>query len=236
MRCWRIDLRRSFSPYLDGELEPDKIKRIENHLIECGPCRTSLARLRGGQRFASQMPRFKPQRDPWGAIEAAIEKEEATPAAQVAHGWRGQLSKPAYAIGVAGVLIVGLLVAGAVISRHFSPEQEARGLMEFEALDRREFHTVTIADIDRNTKPHIVAEGYVSQVGVNDEDGDYSFKLVEDLQQPGPFIICEIIDPIKFAPPRVGSRVRVYGVSRYDGQDNHNWYEVHPVLNIEVMQ
>jgi hypothetical protein len=27
----------------------------------------------------------------------------------------------------------------------------------------------------------------------------------------------------------------VYGVSRYDGQADHNWYEVHPVLNIEVV-
>ncbi|MEK6406526.1 MAG: hypothetical protein AABN34_06145 [Acidobacteriota bacterium] len=34
----------------------------------------------------------------------------------------------------------------------------------------------------------------------------------------------------------VGSRVRVYGVSRYDSQDNHNWYEVHPVLNIELVR
>jgi hypothetical protein len=80
-----------------------------------------------------------------------------------------------------------------------------------------------------------MAEGYVSEVSVNDEDGDLSFKLVDDLGQPGPFIVCEIIDPIKLAAPAVGSRVRVYGVSRYDGQADHNWYEVHPVLNIEVV-
>jgi hypothetical protein len=81
-----------------------------------------------------------------------------------------------------------------------------------------------------------MAEGYVSEVRINDEDGDLSFKLVEDLKSPGPFIVCEIIDPIKLTPPKVGSRVRVYGVSRYDGQDNHNWYEVHPVLNIEEVR
>ena len=76
----------------------------------------------------------------------------------------------------------------------------------------------------------------VSKEGFNDEDGDLSFKLVDELGRPGPFIICEIIDPIKLAPPSVGSRVRVYGVSRYDGQMDHNWYEVHPVLNIEVVR
>ena len=236
MRCWRIDLQRSFLLYLTGELESDRIKRIENHLLDCGPCRTSLARLRNGHRFASQMPRFKPQRDPWGAIEAAIENMEAgispAPRTPVASLWR----KPAFAAGAAIILVVALVVAGVVLSRYFSSEHEIRGLMGLEAFDTSEFHSVSIADIERNTKPHIVAEGYVSQVGVSDEGGEFKFKLVESLQQPEPFIICEIIDPIKFAPPKVGSRVRVYGVSRYDGQDNHNWYEVHPVLNIEVVR
>lgn len=237
MRCWRIDLQRSFLLYITGELEPEKIKRLENHLLDCGPCRTSLARLRSGHRFAGQMPRFKPQRDPWDAIESAIELHEAspsvTPPARVR--WREYLRKPAFAASFVAVLVVSLILAGAILARIFSSEQGMRGLMEFEALDTREFHNVSIADIELNTKPHIVAEGYVSQVGVNDEDGDYSFKLVENLHEAGPFIVCEIIDPIRFDPPQVGSRVRVYGVSRYDGQDNHNWYEVHPVLNIEVV-
>jgi len=237
MRCWRIDLQRSFSLYLTGELKSDRIKRIENHLLDCGPCRTGIARLRNGHRFASQMPRFKPQRDPWDAIEAAIEKAEAgvstaPPArALVASLWR----KPTFAVGAVIILIVAL-VTGVVLLRRFSSEHEMKGLLGLEALDTSEFHSVNIADIERNTKPHIVAEGYVSQVGINDEDGDFSFKLVENLHQAEPFIICEIIDPIKFALPEVGSRVRVYGVSRYDGQDNHNWYEVHPVLNIEVVR
>ena len=101
--------------------------------------------------------------------------------------------------------------------------------------DIRDRVTVNIADIRETGNPHVMTEGYVSEVMVNDEDGDLSFKLVNDLGRPGPFIVCEIIDPIKLAPPSVGSRVRVYGVSRYDGQADHNWYEVHPVLNIEVV-
>jgi hypothetical protein len=103
-------------------------------------------------------------------------------------------------------------------------------------IDRDEFHEVNIADIETNTEPHVVAEGYVAEVRVNDEDGDLSFKLVESLHQAEPFIVCEIIDPIKLMPPPVGSRVRVYGVSRYDGKTDHNWYEVHPVLSIEMVK
>ena len=85
--------------------------------------------------------------------------------------------------------------------------------------------------------PHIVAEGYVSDVHVSDEgDGDLAFKLVEKMGESAPFIYCEIINPINIEPPTVGSHVRVYGVSRYDAEAGHNWYEVHPVLNIEAVR
>ena len=68
---------------------------------------------------------------------------------------------------------------------------------------------------------------------MDEEDGDLMFKLVEDVSQPQPFIICEIINPINFAPPTVGSRVKVYGVSRYDADEGRHWHEVHPVLALE---
>ncbi len=64
----------------------------------------------------------------------------------------------------------------------------------------------------------------------------YCLPLVDDLRQSGPFVVCEIIDSIKIQPPMVGSRVRVYGVSRFDNKEDHRWYEVHPVLNIEVVK
>jgi hypothetical protein len=104
------------------------------------------------------------------------------------------------------------------------------------AIDVDAFHPVEIADMERSTKAHVVAEGYVSELRLNDEDGDLRFKLVEHPNSHEPFIVCEIIDPIKLEPPPVGSRVRVYGVSRFDKNENHLWYEVHPVLNIEVVR
>ena len=235
MRCWRIDLRRSFAPYLNGELEPGAVRRLEDHLLDCGSCRTRLAHLRNGHRLAQEMPRFTSPRDPWPALESAI--DAAKPAAihtPVFAGWREVVLRPGFALAVIGVaaLIAAVLVAS---GRRAAGEERAGGLVA-EALDLGEFHTVNIADIEQNRKPHVVAEGYVSEVRINDEDGDLSFKLVDELGRPGPFIICEIIDPIRLAPPSVGSRVRVYGVSRFDGQADHNWYEVHPVLNIEVVR
>jgi hypothetical protein len=240
MKCWRMDLWRNFSLYLNGEIAPLKIKRIENHLLDCGSCRARLARVRSGHRFAQAAPRFKPQRDPWAAIEAAIDKEQnraqagalaqPIPAPVALH----PMLRPSFMIVMTAVVILvcGLLIASN--NRTFFNKQ-SRASHPSDVFDEREFHTVSIADMERTTKPHVMAEGYVSEIRIDDEDGDLRFKLVDSLQESGPFIICEIIDPIKLAPPTVGSRVRVYGVSRYDSQENHNWYEVHPVLNIEVV-
>lgn len=234
MQCWRFDLRRTFSRYLNGELDRNSVKRVEDHLLDCGMCRTELARMRNGHRLAQELPRFTPVRDQWNAIEAVISGTEATDVHNVVRisRWRGLVAKPGMALSLFGVVA---MIAAVFVATHKGParQEQTGGTLVAEALDLSEFHTVAIADIEQNRKPHVMTEGYVSEIRVNDEDGDLSFKLVDDLKSPGPFIVCEIIDSIKLAPPKVGSRVRVYGVSRYDGQDNHQWYEVHPVLNIE---
>jgi len=234
MRCLRFGLQREFPLYLNGELGPAGVKRIEDHLLDCGSCRTRLAHLRNGHWLANQLPRFTPARDRWEDIEAAIgalESETAKPRPARAR-WRELALKPGFAL--ATISVIALIGAVLLASGALSPAREGAGLVA-DALDLTEFHTVTIADIERNQKPHVVAEGYVSEVSANDDEGDLKFKLVDDLGQPGAFIVCEIIDPIRLKAPAVGSRVRVYGVSRYDGQADHNWYEVHPVLNIELV-
>lgn len=233
MRCLRFDLRRNFSLYLSGELEASAVNRIESHLIDCGACRTRLARLRNGHRLAREMPRFVPTRDPWGAIEAAIEARPE-PAELRRGGWQAQAFKPGVALGVIGV--AALIAAIFITADRRAPAGVRATPLIAEAIDLSEFHNVSIADIEQNQKPHVMTEGYVSEVRVDEQDGDLRFKLVDDLGRPGPFVVCEIIDPIKLEAPQVGTRVRVYGVSRYDSQADHNWYEVHPVLNIEVVK
>ena len=228
MKCFRFDVRRDFLRYLDGGLDSNAVKRVESHLIDCGPCRTRLARLRNGHRLALEMPRFTPVRDPWDSIEAAIEGRLEVESRGAR--WRELVFKPGFALGAIGVLA---LIAAFLVTI-YRPAPDGEGLIA--ELDLSDFHTVSIADIEQNQKPHVMTEGYVAEVRVDERDGDLRFKLVDDLGRPGPFIVCEIIDPIKLKAPPVGSRVRVYGVSRYDGQDNHNWYEVHPVLNIEVVK
>jgi len=231
--------RRELTRYVTDGLTPERVRRMEDHLLDCGDCRDAVARLRGGQRFAAHLPRVTPRRDVWDAIEAAIDREDVQPApslpARRAVRWRAVLLNPRFALTAAAVMILSSAIF--VAARfHAAAEQGPAGLKTLEAVDWDEFHPVNISDIERNTKPHVVAEGYVSEVRVNDEDGDLSFKLVDRLGEQDRFIVCEIIDPIRLKPPAVGSRVRVYGVSRYDGEHDHNWYEVHPVLNIEVVR
>jgi hypothetical protein len=235
MKCWRINLHRNFSRYLDGELQLEEVKRLESHLLDCGWCRAQLSRMRDGQRLARQMPSPTLKNDPWTAIEKAIsaESQNATvsaASAQLQEGWRGLIYRPGPLIVMTALAFLTALVI-AVSTRPPIDELAAnKG-----DLDTASFQAVTIANIHNNTRPHVVTEGFVSEVRI-DTDGDLIFRLVEDLQRPEPFVICEIIPPIRLSPPALGSRVRVYGVSRYDNQPGREWYEVHPVLNIELVK
>jgi hypothetical protein len=235
MKCLRFDLWKNFSPYLDNELSASKVSQIEDHLLDCNSCRARLAHLRDGQRFATQLERRKPLDDRWEAIAAALDNSPVQPVAAKGRliEWRHFRLSPWFAVGALGVMVI---VLSAVLVTQNKEPREIVATQIFGAMDLDEFHPVSISDIENNTRPHIVAEGYVSEVNFSDEkDGDLKFKLVEDIAQPSPFIVCEIISPIKIDAPVVGSRVRVYGVSRYDAEVGREWYEVHPVLNIEAV-
>ena len=226
MRCWRIDVRRNLVRYVHGELSPKAVGRLEDHLLDCGACRSLVDRIRRGDHFARLMPGLTPDRDPWPSIEKAIEREREP---RTVTRMRRMNMRPALAVVsiLLSLALGGLLVLG---SQQLNKQSIAG------AINLAEFHPVKISDIERTSIPHVVAEGYVSEVRSNDEDGDLCFRLVDDLRQSGPFVVCEIIDSIKIRPPSVGSRVRVYGISRFDSKEDHRWYEVHPVLDIEVVE
>ena len=224
--------------YADGEISHQAAIGIEDHLVDCGNCRADLLRLRAGQRFAREVPRRRPASDQWQTIErmiAAYERSKVQPAMAGDLPWQ----RPARVSVIGWVLALAslsLFILTVIVNRQSRPDSSGSAAGLATKLDLNDFHAVSISDIGRSTEPHVVAEGYVSDVRIDDEDGDLVFKLVDDVRSPGPFIICEIISPIKVAPPPVGSRVRVYGVSRYDGKADHQWYEVHPVLDIEVVR
>jgi hypothetical protein len=237
LRC--LYFKRCLVIYADGEGSRRAAGRIEDHLADCGDCRATLLRLRACQRFARQVRRRSAPPDQWGAIQGLIDADQErrlvkAPGARALVWWQ-----PARA-SVAGLLLallsLSLLVVTAIMNRPSLTDSVRPPVAMLGSLDLRDFHAVSISDIGCSTEPHVVAEGYVSDVPIDSEDGDLMFKLVDDVRRPQPFIICEIISPIKIAVPPVGSRVRVYGVSRYDGKADHQWYEVHPVLKIQVVR
>jgi hypothetical protein len=190
-----------------------------------------MAKLRDGRGFAAQLVPVRGN-DRWKEIEAALNVDASAavqPAVPVRQrlGWRRWW-------GLSGAAVALILVAGMFVFYGSEREQMITGEVYDYTLNTGGFEAVKISEIQHNTKPHVVAEGYVSEVRL-EPDGDLAFRLVEDLRQPEPFVVCEIVEPVRLGAPAVGSRVRVYGVSRYDNQPGRHWYEVHPVLGIEML-
>jgi len=221
--------------YMDGTLDAHHVRIVENHLLGCGRCRERLLSLKSGQRLASLLPRQLPHEDSWPAIEAALQRRDPHESSKMpAKKKPSRVYRPGFRSAVTlllgAALMVGLQHVAGVVWRA-TPRQPVP--VEQEQIDASNFHPVSIDDIRLSDEPHVVAEGYVSDLGVDSDDGDLTFKLVDRLDRPGPFVICEILDSSRLSPPKIGSRVKVYGVSRYDSKADHGWYELHPVMDIE---
>lgn len=227
MICWRIDLRVHRARYADGELAAAESARFEAHLLDCGPCRSSVVRLKHGRAHARLLERRQPSTDGWAAIAAALDT-----GLRPAPRSRSRLRLPAVSrTALAAAAVTALAVN--VLAIVWSSGRMAEGPPG--EVDPGRFRTVRIEEMSENTEPHVVAEGVVSEVRVDSNDGDLKFRIVESLHAPEPFVVCEVIGPTRINPPRVGSRVRVFGVSRFDAKEAHRWHEIHPVLKVELL-
>ncbi|MGH9453522.1 MAG: hypothetical protein ACRD2O_06085 [Terriglobia bacterium] len=240
MRCWRYNLRKKLLSYIEGELQEKDIKRLELHLLDCSLCRDLLLRLRAGHQMAQKLARRIPDNDhrsEFDTMMAAASEGGARPSQRILtwHDWLDRLATP----GVLGVLTLVLLAQLALLvvsNRDVLFGQRANVTFKTGALDLNDFHLLNIAALKFNTEPHIATQGYVTDVHTDEEEGTVAFRLVENPHARGPFVVCEIMSPIKMAAPHDGSYVRVYGVSRYDAQTDRKWYEVNPVLDIAVLK
>lgn len=240
MKAGCFKYRRRLIRYLDAELPPGKIAFVEDHLAACGACREEYVRLRSARSFAQRMPDRAPEHDLWPGVQAALSSGRAEiNRTRDRLGFLKRLLRPPSYISIAtasfGMLMMGIGVFLTVGSTRERSESKLETKIESRVsrIDTASFRQVSIDGIKDSDDPHVSAEGYVSDINLDEEDGDLTFRLVSDPSHPQSFVVCEIIDSIKVKPPRPGSRIRVYGVSRYDGQAGHNWYEVHPVLGIE---
>jgi anti-sigma factor RsiW len=233
LSCWYMD--RHLIRYVDGELATQVASKVEGHLLICGRCRGKLLDLRIGRKLALMLPMTTPREESWRSIESAMDlpRHVGRTKWRRSLGLRRPLSRPVLSSALMLVLGAALMAAVLLVMRGGSERIEHTALPAGVRFNAKSFHPVAIDDIQRSDDPHVVAEGYVANVSVDSEDGDLTFRLVDRLDRPGPFVICEIMDWTTLSPPAVGTRVRVYGVSRYDAKADHQWYEVHPVLDIE---
>jgi hypothetical protein len=221
MRCYRFDLHRKFVHCMHGRLPSNEQNKLDHHLSKCADCRNRIERLRSVETALTDITARKAPGELWPKIESRLTR--------IIPNSTESLWKRAAVIAAIG-LISGLIGAGTYgkLSRHENfPEA---------GFNANEFKAVPIQGMADTTEPHVVTEGYVAEARVEENDGDRVFKLVDRLNSSGPFVICEVIEPLEMPIPPVGSRVRVYGVSRFDSKSDHNWQEVHPVLNIEVLK
>jgi Putative zinc-finger len=214
MKCLRIDVSRKLLPYLHGVLSASDAQKIEKHLSRCSSCKAKANRLLEGDAFARLVPSVSSKENGWSKLEAAISREQF-PTTRV--------SRTCAAITVLSMTAFFGWRIGRLSDTPYNFESD-------------EYRSVAISEMPSNTEPHVVTEGYISEVRFDHEDGDLLFKLVENLEEPSPFVICEIIPPSNLDAPAIGKKVRVYGVSRYDAKEDHRWYEVHPVMAIEPVK
>lgn len=85
-------------------------------------------------------------------------------------------------------------------------------------------------------RTHLEVTGYVTYIAL-EEDGDLHVRLCDAPTVTGMnrrrCVVAECIPALPCRRPARGARVRVRGISRYDGERGHRWWEVHPVLSLE---
>jgi hypothetical protein len=198
--------------YLDGAAPRRTVERIERHLLDCASCRARLVRLRSARGVLAELP-----------------KHEAPPAARhaaaVPFAETRTYAMPAFLKHFAAdALVASALFALFMLLYTHTASARVR------PFDFSSFRVVNVRDVKETADPHVIVEGVVSELKGDFTEGSHRFRLSDG----DSFVVCEILDGDSLKPPKAGDRVRVWGVSRYDSSPDHRWFEIHPVLKVEV--
>jgi len=235
MFCRHFLLRRKYVSYLEGGLGGDSVKKVEQHLVDCEPCRNLFVRLRAGHQLAQSLHRIVPAASE-GPEFASLMAKVASPRRQWGSSWQDwleHLATPRAVTALTALVIVQLALL-VVSNRGVLFGEKSRVAINSGTLDLGEFRQISIEDLKSNTQPHVATDGYVYDVHTDAEEGTVAFKLAGSRNTPKQFVVCEIMT--RMDAPRDGDHVRVYGVARYDAQTDRKWYEVNPVLEIASLK
>lgn len=89
----------------------------------------------------------------------------------------------------------------------------------------------------KKCRTHLSVTGFLTYRKL-EEDGDTHLRIcetkVEGMDRRW-CIVAECIPSLPCKVPVLGSRIRVEGVSRFDAENGHRWFEIHPVEHLEVL-
>ncbi len=95
------------------------------------------------------------------------------------------------------------------------------------------YHDTNITDfiVNGSSKTKVSVEGKVESI-THEPDGDYHVIITNLVGLP---LVTEFIPEITtLILPKVGDRVKIWGIVRFD--EPHNWWELHPVIGWEKIQ
>jgi len=238
--CRRKRLKRDFVPYLESGLPAARAAGIERHLASCEECRDELGRLRSGHAAASGLrPAGGAEERPPGIAEILSDPAERSAGVR---GWLRRLeirfaalTTPRAVLVLVAALVLVLVILG-LTTHGLLPWNRASSKFRGDAAPAGEDRPLHVSEVAGNTRPRITVEGFVRDIRLDTEERIVRFKLTDRPTEAAPFVVCEILDPSGMAVPGEGSRVRVYGVSRFDAQPGREWHEINPVLNIVLLK
>lgn len=84
----------------------------------------------------------------------------------------------------------------------------------------------------KGMRTHVLVEGFVTYVKT-EEDGDLHIRICDSasikVMDRAHCIVAEAIPSLPVKKPKLGAKVTVWGISRYDGENGHKWHECHPI-------
>jgi hypothetical protein len=228
-------------PYLERGLTPRRADRLEKHLASCPGCRELLAGLCAGHlsarkfgRLARDVDQSPPEFEKiWPGIASRLNKDEGP--VRTRRNIFGHLAAPLpVRVLIALIAAEGVLI---LVANRIIPERADSGAVRSWSVRQiSDFTPLRIAEFSAAVKSPVVTEGIVRDVYFDKQEKTLHIKLVDVLRKSEPFVICEIRRPGGIDVPSEGSRVRVYGVPRYDSQPGRGWNEVNPVIAIDVVK
>jgi hypothetical protein len=217
-------LHRLFPLYLDRAASPKIVARIERHLLGCGECRARLVRLRDAKSLLENVRPLEAPPFVWSAATPVA----ALPSPSQSGDWRRRTPNIVRRFAADAAIAASLFLVFTLLYTHAA---SARSRL----FDLSEFRPIALRSVSQNTDPHVIVQGVVSPIKGDFEEENRRFRLA-DPHDPRAFVVCELLDGDPQSMPKAGTRVRVWGVTRYDSNPDHRWFEIHPVLKVEVVR